>query len=98
MLLCFLLCDRPLIAAFRAGVVFWADGSDRVGFASLCFFFCAIAALSPAARAVTELNSKGWRATRGAYLGMIAVMVRHNDWTGILHVSLDQPYCCLLAL
>eukprot|EP00904_Undaria_pinnatifida_P006951 jgi/Undpi1/3386/HiC_scaffold_15.g06759.m1 len=36
-------------------------------------------------RAVTELNSKGWRATRGAYLGMIAVMVRHNDWTGILH-------------
>lgn len=38
-------------------------------------------------RAVEELNSKNWQATRGAYLGMIAVMARHQDWPGVLDVS-----------
>lgn len=35
-------------------------------------------------RAVEELNSKNWQASRGAYLGMIAVMARHQDWPGVI--------------
>ena len=38
-------------------------------------------------RAVEELRAKGWRASRGAYQGMIAVMGRHEDWHGVLDVS-----------
>ncbi|CAM9809097.1 unnamed protein product [Ascophyllum nodosum] len=34
--------------------------------------------------AVEELRAKGWRASRGAYQGMIAVMGRHEDWHGVL--------------
>lgn len=37
-------------------------------------------------RAVDELRARKWRASRGAYLGMIAVMGRHEDWHGVLDV------------